>query len=237
MPLGGGPLAIGARGLIPWCGAWTRFVPGRCPRSPQRGSCLRKSRGRRSNRSLASRAISLPIVRSARELDRVLDRRLHAATDSSAATFSSSIDVSPPSPPRHRALRLPTVARPRSLRDRRSDRFVIGRGAVDLVRPAGGDHDLRGHRYFRVRHGPGRRRRRRRPLGFPDDDKIAWYENLGGGSFGVQQVITTSARRATPCTPRTWTETATPTFSRLPGSTTRSPGTRTSAAAPSGCNR
>ena len=23
------------------------------------------------------------------------------------------------------------------------------------------------------------------------DDKIAWYENLGGGSFGVQQVITT----------------------------------------------
>ena len=25
------------------------------------------------------------------------------------------------------------------------------------------------------------------------DDKIAWYENLGGGSFGSQQVITTSA--------------------------------------------
>ncbi|MDC0585095.1 VCBS repeat-containing protein [Planctomycetota bacterium] len=25
------------------------------------------------------------------------------------------------------------------------------------------------------------------------DDKIAWYENLGGGSFGAQQVITTSA--------------------------------------------
>ena len=25
------------------------------------------------------------------------------------------------------------------------------------------------------------------------DDKIAWYENLGGGSFGVQQVITTAA--------------------------------------------
>ena len=23
------------------------------------------------------------------------------------------------------------------------------------------------------------------------DDKIAWYENLGGGSFGTQQVITT----------------------------------------------
>ena len=41
------------------------------------------------------------------------------------------------------------------------------------------------------------------------DDKIAWYENLGGGSFGVQQVITTSADAApTTCTPRTWTETA-----------------------------
>mgnify|MGYP000740037756 CR=1 FL=1 len=25
------------------------------------------------------------------------------------------------------------------------------------------------------------------------DDKIAWYENLGGGSFGPQQVITTDA--------------------------------------------
>ncbi|MDP6940371.1 MAG: VCBS repeat-containing protein, partial [Planctomycetota bacterium] len=25
------------------------------------------------------------------------------------------------------------------------------------------------------------------------DDKIAWYENQGGGSFGPQQVITTSA--------------------------------------------
>ena len=25
------------------------------------------------------------------------------------------------------------------------------------------------------------------------DDKIAWYENLGGGTFGSQQVITTSA--------------------------------------------
>ena len=29
-----------------------------------------------------------------------------------------------------------------------------------------------------------------------NDDKIAWYENLGGGSFGVQQVITTSAAGA-----------------------------------------
>ena len=29
------------------------------------------------------------------------------------------------------------------------------------------------------------------------DDKIAWYENLGGGSFGPQQVITTSADFAT----------------------------------------
>jgi hypothetical protein len=28
------------------------------------------------------------------------------------------------------------------------------------------------------------------------DDKIAWYENLGGGNFGSQQVITTSADRA-----------------------------------------
>jgi hypothetical protein len=28
------------------------------------------------------------------------------------------------------------------------------------------------------------------------DDKIAWYENLGGGSFGPQQVITTSADAA-----------------------------------------
>ena len=26
-----------------------------------------------------------------------------------------------------------------------------------------------------------------------NDDKIAWYENLGGGSFGAQQVITTAA--------------------------------------------
>ena len=25
------------------------------------------------------------------------------------------------------------------------------------------------------------------------DNKIAWYENLGGGTFGAQQVITTSA--------------------------------------------
>ena len=25
------------------------------------------------------------------------------------------------------------------------------------------------------------------------DDKIAWYENLGGGMFGAQQVISTSA--------------------------------------------
>ena len=25
------------------------------------------------------------------------------------------------------------------------------------------------------------------------DDKIAWYENLGGGAFGSQQVITTAA--------------------------------------------
>ncbi len=28
------------------------------------------------------------------------------------------------------------------------------------------------------------------------DDKIAWYENLGGGVFGAQQVITTSANGA-----------------------------------------
>ena len=28
------------------------------------------------------------------------------------------------------------------------------------------------------------------------DDKIAWYENLGGGSFGLQQVITTAADAA-----------------------------------------
>jgi len=25
------------------------------------------------------------------------------------------------------------------------------------------------------------------------DDKIAWYENLGGGTFGIQQIITTDA--------------------------------------------
>ena len=25
-----------------------------------------------------------------------------------------------------------------------------------------------------------------------DDDKVAWYENLGGGSFGPQQVVTTA---------------------------------------------
>jgi hypothetical protein len=30
-----------------------------------------------------------------------------------------------------------------------------------------------------------------------NDDKIAWYENLGGGVFGPQQVITTSANYAT----------------------------------------
>lgn len=29
-----------------------------------------------------------------------------------------------------------------------------------------------------------------------DDDKVAWYENLGGGAFGAQQVITTLADRA-----------------------------------------
>ena len=28
------------------------------------------------------------------------------------------------------------------------------------------------------------------------DDKIAWYENLGGGSFGPSQVITTAADAA-----------------------------------------
>ena len=69
------------------------------------------------------------------------------------------------------------------------------------------------------------------------DDKIAWYENLGGGSFGQQQVITTSRITPSPCTPRTWTETATPTSSRLPTPTTRSRGTRTSAAAPSARRR
>jgi len=29
-----------------------------------------------------------------------------------------------------------------------------------------------------------------------DDNKVAWYENLGGGAFGVQQVITTAANGA-----------------------------------------
>ena len=38
------------------------------------------------------------------------------------------------------------------------------------------------------------------------DDKIAWYENLGG-VFGAQQVITTSADGARRSTPPTWTET------------------------------
>ena len=28
------------------------------------------------------------------------------------------------------------------------------------------------------------------------DDKIAWYENQGGGVFGVQQIITTQANAA-----------------------------------------
>jgi len=31
----------------------------------------------------------------------------------------------------------------------------------------------------------------------PNDDKIAWYENMGGGTFGPQQVITTNANGAT----------------------------------------
>lgn len=26
-----------------------------------------------------------------------------------------------------------------------------------------------------------------------NDDKVAWYENLGGGNFGIQQVISTSS--------------------------------------------
>jgi hypothetical protein len=30
----------------------------------------------------------------------------------------------------------------------------------------------------------------------PCDDKIAWYENLGGGVFGSQQVLTTEAHGA-----------------------------------------
>ena len=60
------------------------------------------------------------------------------------------------------------------------------------------------------------------------DDKIAWYENLGSGTFGAQQVITTNADGASMC------------LRHRPGrrrgrgravsastSTTRSPGTRT----------
>jgi hypothetical protein len=43
-----------------------------------------------------------------------------------------------------------------------------------------------------------------------NDDKIAWYENLGGGAFGSQQVITTEADEPTACSPRTWTATETP---------------------------
>ena len=54
------------------------------------------------------------------------------------------------------------------------------------------------------------------------DNKIAWYENTdGAGSFGIQQVITTAARLARSCMPRTWTETETWTSSPHPRTTIR----------------
>jgi hypothetical protein len=60
------------------------------------------------------------------------------------------------------------------------------------------------------------------------DDKIAWYENLGGGAFGTQQVITTEADGAIACLPRTSTVTGTRCALCFLGTTTRSPGTRIS---------
>ena len=62
------------------------------------------------------------------------------------------------------------------------------------------------------------------------DDKIAWYENIGGAAtFGAQQVITTLAWPMAPVRwlLRTWTVTATWMSCRRLLTTTRSRGTRT----------
>ena len=52
-------------------------------------------------------------------------------------------------------------------------------------------------------------------LSAPFDDKVAWYENPAA-ALRRGKVITTAAGAPSPCTPRTWTGTATLTSSRLP---------------------
>ena len=62
------------------------------------------------------------------------------------------------------------------------------------------------------------------------DDKIAWYENDGSQVF-TQRIISTTADGARSASlRRTWTATGTPTCSPRHSPTTRSPGTRTTAA-------
>ena len=63
-----------------------------------------------------------------------------------------------------------------------------------------------------------------------EDDKIAWYENLGAGAFSDRRLSRPKPTRPCPCSPPIWTTTAMPTCSPRPTKTTRSRGTRTWAA-------
>ena len=131
-------------------------------------------------------------------------------------------------------------------------RTWTGTGTPTCSRPLYGRHDrlVRERRRLTTRvHRSGSSRRRPTVLGrsmrrtwtgtgTPTcsrpllDDKIAWYENDGGlpPAF-TERIISTTADGASRSMRRTWTGTGTPTCSRPLGTTTRSPGTRTTAAA------
>ena len=162
-------------------------------------------------------------------------RRLgsRARAESSCASFggqqvisSSASRASSVSPRTWTETAMPMCSPPQF---RRQDRLVREpRGRLLWAEPS--DHDLRGRRPVRVRHGPGWRRRPRRPLCVCGDDKIAWREPRRR-LLQRSQVITTSADGA-------WTVYATDLDGdgdadvlSAPTVTTRSPGTRIKAAA------